>query len=299
MTHPPFPPRIDAAVRGPIPAQAGIGLRFPHVAQFLDERPDIAWLEVHSENYLSPGGPRVRSLDAIRANYPISCHGVGLSLGSAEGLDEAHLVRLKALFDRIEPNLISEHVSWSVAGGVYLNDLLPLPYTEEALAVLCRNIERAQACFGRPILIENPSTYLRFAQSTIPEWEFLSEAVRRTGCKLLLDVNNIHVSAHNVGFDPARYLAGIAPADVGEVHLAGHLRKEIDGQPILIDDHGSRVAPAVWQLYERALGRVGRVPTLIEWDTDVPELAVLLDEAALAQARMKINWPDPEPVHAA
>ncbi|WP_119168751.1 MNIO family bufferin maturase [Algihabitans albus] len=271
----------------PIPAAAGIGLRHPHLPDFLNGRPPVAWLEVHSENFLSEGGPRRRALEAIRRDYPISCHGVGLSLGSAEGLSEAHLARLAALFDAVQPGLVSEHVAWSVDEGTYLNDLLPLPYTEEALAVLCRNIERAQEVFGRRILVENPSSYLQFDASRMGEAEFLAETVRRSGCGLLLDVNNIVVSAENHGFDPIAYLDALPLEAVGEIHVAGHAEVELEGHRLLIDDHGSRVPDAVWHLLEAALERTNSVPVLVEWDTAIPELSVLLEEAATAQRALE------------
>ncbi len=278
----------SSATRGtcePIPAAAGIGLRFPHHRALLERRPDVAWLEVHPENYMG-GGPAVAALEAARALYPVSLHGVGLSLGSAEGIDDDHLRRLAALAERIAPGLVSEHLSWSVAGGTYLADLLPLPLTEEALDVVARNVHRMQDALGRRVLIENPSTYLEFAHSTVPEPEFLAALADRTGCGILCDVNNIHVSAMNHGWDADAYLAALPAAAVGEIHLAGHAVREIDGTTLLIDDHGARVAPAVWALYVRALARYGRVPTLIEWDTDIPPLDVLCDEAAAAQTRL-------------
>lgn len=278
-------PREIAADRAvdPIPAAAGIGLRHPHLPGFLSDRPPASWLEVHSENFLAAGGPRRQALERIRADYPVSCHGVGLSLGSAEGLDESHLERLAALFDAVEPGLVSEHVSWSVNQGAYLNDLLPLPYTEEALDVLCRNIDRAQEAFGRQILIENPSTYLTLAASEMSEPEFLAEAQRRSGCGLLLDVNNIHVTTENHGLDAKAYLAALPAEAVGEIHVAGHAVTERGGQRLLIDDHASRVPPPVWRLLESALARTGPVPVLVEWDTAIPELEVLLEEAGRAQ----------------
>jgi uncharacterized protein (UPF0276 family) len=257
------------------------------MAEFLEAPPATGWVEVHSENYLGPlgpagGGPRIKALEAIRRDFPVSCHGVGLSLGSAEGLDQAHLERLAALFRLIQPGLVSEHVSWSVTGGTYLNDLLPLPYTEEALEVVCGNVDRAQEAFGRRILVENPSSYVRFRHSTMPEWEFMAAIARRTGCGILLDVNNIHVSAFNHGFEPAPYLAAIPMEAGGEVHPAGHLVQRLDDETILIDDHGAEVAAPVWALYRAALERLGPVPTLIEWDTRIPPLAVLLAEARKA-----------------
>jgi len=264
---------VPQSRRGPIPAKAGIGLRFPHHQVVADTRPEVAWLEAHTENYMG-GGTSLHYLETIRRDYPLSLHGVGLSLGSAEEIDAAHL-------ERIEPGLVSEHLSWSVVGGAYLADLLPLPMTEEALDVVCRHVEQAQACLKRRLLIENPSTYLRFRHSTIPEWEFLARLAERTGCEILCDVNNIYVSACNHGCDAATYLAALPPAAVGEIHLAGHAVKKLDdGQTLRIDDHGARVAPAVWALYAEALACFGPVPTLIEWDTNVPPLEVLLDEAA-------------------
>jgi uncharacterized protein len=261
-----------------LPASAGIGLRSPHLDEIIATRPAVGWLEAHPENYMA-GGPAPRALERIRRDYPVSLHGVGLSLGSADRPDPRHLGRLKALVDRIEPALVSEHLSWSTTGAGYLNHLLPLPYTEESLAVLSRNVEQVQALLGRPLLVENPSIYLRFIHSPIPEPEFLAELARRTGCGLLCDVNNIHVTAHNVGLDAVAYLEALPPEAVGEIHLAGHARNDADGLTILIDDHGSRVAPEVWALYVRALARLGPVPTLVEWDTDIPSLDVLLGEA--------------------
>ena len=276
-------------------ATAGIGLRAPHIAEVLATRPALSFLEVHSENYMG-GGPALRRLEAIRAHYPLSLHGVGLSLGSAEGIDADHLARLKALVERIEPALVSEHLSWSVTGGVYLNDLLPLPLTEETLVVVSRNVETMQDTLKRPVLVENPSSYLRFRQSTIPEPDFLAAIAERTGCGLLCDVNNIYVTAENFGLDPRAYLDALPPAAVGEMHLAGHFRDTRGSRALLIDDHGAPVADAVWDLYRYAVGRFSPAPTLIEWDSRLPELPVLLAEArradAIAGARLA------EPTHA-
>jgi uncharacterized protein (UPF0276 family) len=267
---------------GSIPAGAGIGLRFPHHETVLDTRPDVEWFEIHTENYMGGGTP-LRYLDAIRRDYPISCHGVGLSLGSAEGLDREHLARVRLVVERAEPSLVSEHLSWSIVGGRYLADLLPLPMTEEALKVVCRNVDWAQTELRRRILIENPSSYLRYRHSTIPEWEFIAAVAGRTGCGILCDVNNIFVSASNHGWDSCTYIAALPPDAVGEIHLAGHSIRLLDnGRVLRIDDHGSCVIPEVWALYTEALIRFGPVPTLIEWDTDIPELAVLLDEARRA-----------------
>ena len=268
--------------RDTVPAAAGIGLRFQHHRAVLETRPAVAWLEVHTENYMG-GGPSIRTLEAIRHDYPVSLHGVGLSLGSADGLDEAHLERIREVVRRIQPGLVSEHLSWSVVAGTYLADLLPLPMTEEALAIVCRHVEQTQDWLQRRILVENPSSYLRYSHSTIPEWDFLAAVAQRTGCGILCDVNNIYVSACNHGWDASTYLAALPKGAVGEIHLAGHTLKQIEnGQSLCIDDHGSRVAPAVWALYAQALARFGRVSTLVEWDTNLPPLDVLLDEAAQA-----------------
>ena len=257
-------------------AQAGIGLRSPHVGEVMATRPVLAFLEVHAENYMG-GGPALAALERLRRDYPVSVHGVGLSLGGGDELDLRHL-----LVERIEPLLVSEHLAWSVAGGAYFNHLLPLPYDAESLDVVCRRVVRAQETLGRRILVENPSTYLRFERSPIAEPEFLSALVRTTGCGLLLDVNNVHVSCRNFDEDPDVYLAALDVDGVGEIHLAGHAENEADGRTILIDDHGSPVADPVWRLYVRALERFGATPTLVEWDTSLPALSVLLDEAAKA-----------------
>ena len=268
--------------RGAVPAAAGIGLRFQHHRAVLDTLPAVAWLEAHTENYFGDG-PSIRTLEAIRRDYPTSLHGVGMSLGSADGLDAHHLERVREVVHRIDPGLVSEHLSWSIAGGIYLADLLPLPMTEEALDVVCRNVQQMQDALQRRILVENPSSYLRYRHSTIPEWEFLAAVAQRTGCGILCDVNNIYVSACNHGWDASTYLAALPMQSVGEIHLAGHSVREIDGGQVLrIDDHGSRVAPQVWVLYRQALARFGPRPTLIEWDTNVPPLDVLLAEAAHA-----------------
>jgi|SRR5690348_16994200 uncharacterized protein len=268
----------------PIPAKAGIGLRFQHHQSVLDARPNVTWMEVHTENYMGGGSP-IRCLEVIRRDIPISLHGVGLSLGSAEGLDQAHLDRIRQVAERIEPDLTSEHIAWSINGGTYLADLLPLPMTEEALAVVCRHVDHVQSTLGRRILVENPSTYMQFRHSTIPEWEFMATVAARTGCGILCDVNNIYVSAKNHGWDPLAYLAALPPDAIDEVHLAGHsIRQLADGGTLRIDDHASRVINEVWSLYEEALRKFGPVPTLIEWDQNVPPLDVLVEEARHADA---------------
>ncbi len=273
--------------RNSIPAQAGIGLRFQHHQAVAEARPDVAWLEVHTENYMGGGSP-LAYLDAIRRDYPIALHGVGLSLGSAEGLDLGHLERIRQVVEHFGPGLVSEHLSWSVVGGVYLADLLPLPMTEEALTVVCRHVEQTQAYLKRQILIENPSSYLQYRHATIPEWEFIAAVAARTGCGILCDVNNIYVSSSNHGWDPSVYLAALPADAIGEIHLAGHTVRQLEtGHTLRIDDHSARVAAEVWMLYEEALARFGARPTLIEWDNNIPPLAVLLDEAAHAAALLQ------------
>lgn len=273
---------------GPIPACAGIGLRSAHVHEILATRPALGWVEVHSENYFGRGIPH-HYLERIRTQYPVSLHGVGLSVGSTDALDRNHLAALRQLIVDIDPVFISEHLSWSSVDGRYLNDLLPLPYTEEALVHVAARIAEIQEHLGRQILIENISSYLQFGHSVIPEWEFLAELAHRSGCAVLLDVNNIYVSACNHGFDAARYLQAIPVTAVREMHLAGFTRKRFDGGEILIDTHNRRVVPEVWRLYEAAVARFGAVPTLIEWDTDLPPLAVLLDEARRAQSILEAH----------
>lgn len=271
----------------PIPARAGIGLRAAHYRDLLESRPAIGWLEVHSENYFGDGGPPLHYLEQARRFYPVSLHGVGLSLGSSDALNREHLRRLKHLIDCIEPGLVSEHLCWSSVGGTYLNDLLPLPYTEEAIAHVVPRIIEVQEFLGRKILIENLSSYLQYRHSTISEWEFLREVAERADCSILLDVNNIYVSGRNHGFDPREYLHGLPAARVREIHLAGHTVKQYDDGEILIDTHNTRVADPVWSLYRAAIGVVGARPTLIEWDSDLPALAVLLEEAGTAQRLMQ------------
>jgi hypothetical protein len=282
---------VQAAPASPIPARAGIGLRLPHHRLVRDDQPETAWFEVHPENYMTPA--LGDELQVFAECYPISLHAVGLSLGSAHGLDLEHLDRLAALERRIRPGLVSDHLSWSLAqteaGPLCLPDLLPLPYTEEALAVVIANVGRAQARLGRPILVENPSTYLRLADSVLSEAEFLGALVRAAGCGVLLDVNNIYVSARNHGMDPATaldsYLAEIPAPAIGELHLAGHAVRALeDGGELRIDDHGSPVCAEVWTLCQTALARLGPRPVLIEWDTALPPFAVLQEEAARAQA---------------
>lgn len=275
-----------SSVLGPglLPARAGIGLRAEHYEAVLDSRPSVGWLEVHSENYFGAGGKPLDYLERIRPHYPLSLHGVGLSIGSTDPLDRRHLAALKTLIRRFEPALVSEHLSWGSVGGRHFNDLLPLPYTEEALYHLVARVCQIQDVLGRQILIENPSTYLQYVESTIPEWEFLAELAQRSDCGVLLDVNNIYVSARNHGFDASAYLRAIPRPVVQEVHLAGFTVNRFDDGEILIDTHNQPVCPAVWTLYHQAVQRFGPIPTLIEWDTDLPDLVVLVVEAGRADA---------------
>jgi uncharacterized protein (UPF0276 family) len=282
--------RRTASAAGPIPAAAGIGLRFPHHRAMLDQPRPVAWLEAHAENYMSGGLARAQ-LRQLRRDHPVSLHAVGLSLGSADGIDSRHLDRLADLVAEVEPGLVSDHLAWSAIGGTYLGDLLPLPLTEATLATVSDNVSRVQSRLRRRILVENPSTYLRFRHSTIPEWDFLARLVQHTGCGLLCDVNNIAVSAGNHGLDPMAWLDALPVDAVQEIHVAGHSLRPLDGGgTIRIDDHASRVSPAVWDLLRRALDRFGPQPVLVEWDADIPPLDVLLDEAATAQQCLDRAW---------
>lgn len=262
------------------PAAAGIGLRAAHYRDVLGKRPQVGFLEVHSENFFGVGGQPMAVLERARDLYPISLHGVGLSLGSAEPLSREHLKQLKALVDHIDPWTISDHLAWVGIDGRYANDLLPLPLTQEALRVVIDHVNEVQDALGRAILVENPSTYVAFCGPLIPEPEFLDSVVSGTGCRLLLDVNNIYVSAVNLGFDAEDYLRSIRPGDVAEIHLAGHVRSA----GLLIDTHSRPVSDAVWRLYAGTINRFGSTPTLIEWDAELPPLDRLLEEAAKADA---------------
>jgi uncharacterized protein (UPF0276 family) len=266
-----------------IPASAGIGLRSRHFAEIADNRPKVSWFEAHSENYFGKGGLPLFYLEQVRKDYPVSLHGVGLSLGSVDPMNQAHLQRLKVLIERIEPGLVSEHLSWSSFGGAYLNDLAPLPYTRESLAHLAARVEQAQSFLGRQILIENPSSYLAYRDSTYRESEFLAELSRRSGCGILLDINNAYVSCRNHSWNALTYLHDIPADKVCEMHLAGHAVNYPGGKRILIDTHDRNVSEEVWELYGIALRLTGPKPTLIEWDTDVPEFAVLQQEARKAE----------------
>jgi uncharacterized protein len=274
----------------PIPPRAGVGLKPEHYRDILGTAPDIGWFEIHAENYMGDGGPPHHYLGAVRERYPLSLHGVGLSIGGAGALDAEHLLRLKALIGRYRPSLFSEHLAWSSHDNVYLNDLLPLPYTEESVARVGDHIDEVQDVLGKQMLLENPSTYVAFAETEMSEVEFLREVVRRTGCGLLLDVNNVFVQATNHGFDAAAFIDAFPVEHVGEIHLGGHAAdSDDDGAVLLIDDHGREVADPVWTLYARALARTGPKPTLIEWDNDVPGWEVLFAEAKRADAAIALR----------
>jgi uncharacterized protein (UPF0276 family) len=266
----------------PLPARPGLGFKPEHFAQIAQDRPDLGFFEVHAENYMGDGGAPHRQLAALRADYGLSLHGVGLSIGGPDRLDRDHLGRLRGLIDRYRPDSFSEHLAWSSHGGEYLNDLLPLPYTPETLALVCGHIDEVQDALGCRMLLENPSTYVLFEQSTLSETDFLAEIARRTGCGLLLDVNNVFVSATNHRTDPRQYLADFPLDAVGEIHLGGHAEEELPSGPLLIDDHARPVADPVWTLYAETIARTGPLPTLIEWDNDVPAFPVLLAEAQRA-----------------
>lgn len=271
----------DAPITG-----VGLGLRHRHFQNFLEDKPDVPWLEIHTENFFHLGSAAAKYLEKIREDYPLSAHSVGLSLGSASTTcpaREEHLRKIKQTIDYFEPKMISDHLSWSADDTpYYVPDLLPIPYTEEALAIMITNIDRAQELLGRQLLIENPSAYLSYTHSDMTEWEFLNLLVKKTGCGLLLDVNNIYVSAHNHGWSAEEFLHNINHRAVQEIHLAGYTVRNVEGREVYIDTHGAPVYDPVWALYEQALALLGTIPTLIEWDTNVPELSVLLEEKARA-----------------
>lgn len=278
------PARIDDRA---IPARAGLGLKAEHARSILDGRPALGFFEIHAENYMGAGGPPHRFLEAVRRAYPLSVHGVGLSIGGPCPLDRAHLDRLCRVVERYRPGLVSEHLAWSTHDGAHLNDLLPLPLTEVTLARVSGHVAEVQDALGRQLLIENPAAYLAFTESTIPETEFLARLAERTGCGLLLDVNNVRVSATNLGYDPVAYLDSFPAEHVGEIHLAGYDEEvEPDGGRLLIDAHGCAVRDDVWPVFRHALSRTGPVPTLIEWDNDVPEWPVLYREARAADREL-------------
>lgn len=268
-----------------LPRQAGVGFKPEHFADIKESRQPIGFFEVHAENYMGDGGPPHAQLTYIRENYALSLHGVGLSIGSMQDLDRDHLTRLKALCDRYQPESFSEHLAWSSHDTVFLNDLLPLPYTQLTLDRIVRHVDQVQSTLRRQMLLENPATYLLFAESTIPETDFLNEIARRTGCGLLLDVNNVFVSATNHQLDAKAYLAAFPLGAVGEIHLSGHAAGEDEtGAPLLIDTHDTPVPDPVWALYESVIAKAGSVASLVEWDDKIPIWPVLRAEAEAAQA---------------
>ncbi len=271
---------LNSKIIRPVASEVGIGLRKPHYRDLSEKNPHIQFLEVHSENYFG-FGPEVDLLQAIGKQYPISLHGVGLSLGSADGIQIKHLENLKRVVDLINPLFVSDHASWSLTGNAHLNDLLPFPYNEESLKVICDNVSQTQDFLGRQILVENPSTYMAF-KGDMPECEFMLQVVDRTKCKILLDVNNIYVNSKNHNFDSYNYISKFKADLIGEIHLAGHSVNSINGQEIRIDTHDNTVVEAVWDLYRVAVKTLGIIPTLIEWDQNIPSLDVLLSEASKA-----------------
>ena len=276
-----------------LPAAPGVGYKNRHFREILESPGDVAWLEIHAENYMGSGGrPRAQILK-LREQFPFSCHGVGLSIGGEEDLDTEHLARLKALVAWMEPESFSEHLAWSTHEGNYFNDLLPLPYTEDTLSRVCMHVEQTQEWVGRRMLLENPSNYFEFEESTIDEIDFLTEIATRTGCGLLLDVNNVFVSSINRRTDPIDYLDRFPMHLVGEIHLGGHAEDDDpDGDTLLIDDHASEVSDPVWDLYAHAMNRSGPLPTLVEWDNDVPDWSTLSAEASRAAAILARVDPD-------
>lgn len=268
------------------PARAGIGLRLPHIAEVVATRPPVGWLEVHPENFLAnPHGTELL-LDLAR-DYPISVHTVGISIGSADGIDRQHLTRLRALVEAIDPVLVSGHLAWSTHAGAYLNDLLPLPYHEESLRLVVRQLQEVQDALGRPYLVENPASYMGFRTSTMTEVAFLHEVVRRSGCQLLCDVSNVYLSGQNMGYDPYAYIDALPAGAIAELHLGGFTPEEDPATPggtLLVDTHAAAMTAPVWDLYRHAIERFGWTPTLIEWDNDIPALSVLVGEAHHADA---------------
>jgi len=275
----------DLACDTRLPPLAGVGYKPRHFTDLRAEPGPVKWLEIHAENYMGDGGRPLAQLRALSRDFPISVHGVGLSIGGAAPLDPDHIARLKHLCDWLNPASFSEHLAWSTHGDAYLNDLLPLPYTEDTLACVCAHVDQVQTALNRPLLLENPSSYLAFAESTMEEVDFLAQVARRTGCGLLLDVNNVFVSATNLGTDPVSYIDAFPLDAVGEIHLGGHDEDTDEtGAPLLIDAHGSEVVDPVWALYAHTIAAGGPRPTLIEWDNNLPEFAVLRAEAARAEA---------------
>ncbi|MEQ8665664.1 MAG: DUF692 domain-containing protein [Rhodospirillales bacterium] len=271
---------------GDFSRRPGVGLKPQHVEEILADGKGVGWFEVHAENYMGAGGPPHAWLEKVRSCYPLSVHGVGLSIGGSGEIDRAHLARLKTVVDRYEPGLVSEHLAWSTHQGRYFNDLLAVPYTRETLQLVCEHVDEVQTALGRRILLENPATYVWHEESVFDEPAFIAEVLQRAGCGLLLDVNNVHVACTNHGWDSAEYIRQL-PTAVGEVHLAGHAEDVgDDDRVVLIDAHDRRVSAEVWALFELAIEHTGRVPVLIEWDNDIPEWPVLAGEADLAAAVM-------------
>lgn len=269
----------------PLAGQAGTSFKHEHLSAIMADGKPKGFFEVHAENYMGAGGPPHRALEAIRQDNPVSLHGVCMSIGGPQPIDRAHLARFKSLVERYEPALVSEHLAWATHQTTFFNDLLPLPYTEDALARVCAHIDEVQSAIGQPILLENPSTYVSFRESTMSETDFIRSIARRTGCGLLLDVNNVFVSATNHGYSALDYLADFPLAKVGEIHLAGHAEQTDDeGDLLLIDSHDGPVADAVWKLFEIVIGKCGTLPTLIEWDSNIPDWPVLKAEAIAAQS---------------
>jgi len=286
-------PLPSTCAKDRIPARGGVGLKAEHYRTIVETLPDVGFFEVHAENYMGAGGPPHRYLSAIRERYPLSLHGVGLSIGADRPLDEDHLQRLKRLIERYRPGLFSEHLAWSSHDSSFLNDLLPVPYTAETLTRVIEHIDQVQNALRRQMLLENPSTYLAFAESTYSEIDFIAEVVRRTGCGLLLDVNNVYVASTNQEWDPIAYIEAYPLAHVQEIHIAGYTREADDkGRPLLIDTHNRPVDKIVLDLYAHTLSRIGPVPTLIEWDADVPDWPTLKREADRAEAIMLATRPE-------
>ncbi len=270
-----------------LPDRAGVGFKGAHADDVIGQPKQVGWFEIHPENYMVSGGPRLAVLEALRADYPISMHGVGLSLGGGERLDPHHLADLKRLVDRFEPAMLSEHIAWSSHDGLYMADLLPAPMTQKSLDQLVEAIDEVQTVTGCKILIENPTSYLALPQNSIPEIDFITEAARRSGCGLLIDVNNIYISACNLGFDASDYVDAIPGDLIGEIHLAGHEADANSNEKVLIDTHSRPVSDPVWDLFDCLIARIGARPTLIEWDNDVPDWATLRAEAALADLHLE------------
>tara|TARA_R100001198_G_C5219069_1_gene201887 strand:+ start:524 stop:1450 length:927 start_codon:yes stop_codon:yes gene_type:complete len=277
-----------------LPNRAGVGFKGEHADDVIGQPKQVGWFEIHPENYMVAGGPRLAVLEALRAEYPVSMHGVGLSLGGGERLDPHHLADLKRLVDRFEPVMLSEHIAWSSHDGLYMADLLPTPMTQKSLDQLLEAIDEVQAATGRKILIENPTSYMALPQNSIPEIDFITEAARRSGCGLLIDVNNIYISACNLDFDASDYVDAIPGDLIGEIHLAGHEADANADEKVLIDTHSRPVADPVWALFDRLIARIGARPTLIEWDNDVPDWVTLRAEAAIADGHLaKFSGADP------